>query len=94
MPRNKKNEQPITLPPYNKPPKWLPPSERNHNPNYTTNLITFLPRSVSWTRKNSDEGLGLYIRGGPEREYGVYITLVRILFVFHLLQSSLLYVFL
>lgn len=69
--------QPSVVPPYNHPPKWVPAEERFNNSNYNNNLITFLPRKVHLRRNVGNSRLGLFIRGGPESEYGVFISMVK-----------------
>jgi len=64
------------IPPlYEPPPPWIPAQERWSNPNYNSNLITFLPRTVVLERFE-DEPHGFNIRGGRANEYGVYISKV------------------
>lgn len=67
-------QEPI-LPPYQCPPAWIPPDKRLNNLDYNNNLITFLSRTVH-LKKDPDNLLGLFIRGGPAKEYGVYISMV------------------
>ena len=76
-PRKGKKEKIIVKEPpvYDVPPPWIPPQERWNHANYNSNLITFLPRSV--TLKRIDDGpLGFNVRGGPITEYGVYVSKV------------------
>ena len=62
-------------PNYDPPPPWIPPQERWNHPNYNSNLITFLPRTVTLERVEG-RPLGFNVRGGPISEYGVFVSKV------------------
>ena len=70
------SKKPVEPPAYDPPPPWLPPQERWNHTNYNSNLITFLPRSVTMERIEG-RPLGFNVRGGPLSEYGVYVSKVK-----------------
>ncbi|XP_060552547.1 PDZ domain-containing protein 11-like [Ruditapes philippinarum] len=67
---------PPYLPPYEHPPAWIPPHERDHHPDYCSDLERFLPRNISLQRSKTSEQLGFNIRGGKEHNCGIYISKV------------------
>ncbi|KAL3878367.1 hypothetical protein ACJMK2_030726 [Sinanodonta woodiana] len=64
------------LPPYEYPPPWIPPHEREHHPDYNSDLEQFLPRNISLQRNEASEQLGFNIRGGKEHHCGIYVSKV------------------
>ena len=62
-------------PAYEAPPQWIPAKERWNHSSYNSNLIAFLPRSVTLERVKGIP-LGFNVRGGPISEYGVYVSKV------------------
>nr|CAB3264766.1 PDZ domain-containing protein 11-like [Phallusia mammillata] len=73
--KQRKTFEPPSPPPYEAPPKWIPSHERWNHPNYNSNLITYLPRTV-YMERNEHRPLGFNIRGGKANEYGVYVSKV------------------
>ncbi|KAK7097097.1 PDZ domain-containing protein 11-like [Littorina saxatilis] len=64
------------LPPYEAPPRWIPPEERLHSPEYNNDLRHFLPRSLILRRNKASEALGFNVRGGREHHCGIYVSKV------------------
>ncbi|WAQ98939.1 PDZ11-like protein [Mya arenaria] len=46
---------PQYLPPYEGPPPWCPPEERDKHPDYCSDLERFLPRNISLQRNKTSE---------------------------------------
>ncbi|KAK7496372.1 hypothetical protein BaRGS_00012294 [Batillaria attramentaria] len=64
------------LPPYEAPPRWIPPEDRINNPDYSTDLRHFLPRSLVLKRNKTSEALGFNVRGGKEHHCGIFVSKV------------------
>ncbi|GAB1607263.1 PDZ domain-containing protein 11-like [Argonauta hians] len=64
------------LPPYELPPYWIHPQQRQNHPDYDNNLQQFLPRKIHLTRTNASDQLGFNIRGGKEHHYGLFVSKV------------------
>ncbi|XP_052792629.1 PDZ domain-containing protein 11-like [Mya arenaria] len=67
---------PQYLPPYEGPPPWCPPEERDKHPDYCSDLERFLPRNISLQRNKTSEQLGFNIRGGKEHNCGIFVSKV------------------
>ncbi|XP_014666852.1 PREDICTED: PDZ domain-containing protein 11-like isoform X2 [Priapulus caudatus] len=66
----------VDLPPYEHPPKWIPPHERKYHPDFNNDVRQFLPRTVKLRRTKVSDALGFNVRGGKEYLCGVYISKV------------------
>ncbi|XP_062518781.1 PDZ domain-containing protein 11-like [Corticium candelabrum] len=73
-----KSEKMITvhLPHYDPPPEWIPPEERDSDPDYSGNLADFLPRTIVLKRPHPSTQIGFHIRGGKEYRSEIYISKV------------------
>lgn len=66
----------VELPPYENPPKWIPPHERKYHPDFNNDVRQFLPRTVKLRRGRVSDALGFNVRGGKEYLCGIYISKV------------------
>ncbi|CAG2212493.1 PDZ domain-containing protein 11-like [Mytilus galloprovincialis] len=75
-PRDRRELIRAKLPPYEHPPPWIPPHERENNPEYNSDIRQFLPRSLKLQRSKATEQLGFNIRGGQEHHCGIFVSKV------------------
>lgn len=66
------------LPPYEHPPPWVPPQQREFHPDYNNDIREFLPRELILQRMRASEQLGFNIRGGQEHHCGIFVSKVMV----------------